>query len=288
MRLRFGVIPLAMLPLAACGGGEGRVTVRGDFADSARAPTTVFAVEAEREAEVNHGTFTLRGLSAGPATLRLVRGTDTVGVLTLNSLPGGSTVELRRLRVDEATHLAFPETVGLTGPDLVMLNGVRMGREARVPAQVDAPGRVLAISPRHDALLLRPDDGALPDLRVVIGFATETVTPDGDAVEIGRVRAGDSIRVQGRGDQGFVVATRLIVPGDVSAAPAEDEPVADARPEDPPRAEERVAEDAPAREARQPRQTATPVRPPRAVREVIGQRGHGRGHGRGRAKEGKH
>src|SRR4051794_35778597 len=110
MRLRLGVIPLAMPVLAACGGGEGRVTVRGDFADTARAPTAVFAVEAERAAEVKHGAFVLRGLFAGPATLRLVSGTDTVGVLALNSLPGGSVVDLRRLRVDAATHLAFPET----------------------------------------------------------------------------------------------------------------------------------------------------------------------------------
>ncbi|HEX8245765.1 MAG TPA: hypothetical protein VF541_19790, partial [Longimicrobium sp.] len=194
-------------------------------------------------------------------------------------LPGGSTVELRRLRVDDATHLAFPESVGLTGADLVMVNGVRMGREARVPAQVDAPGRVLAISPQHDALLLRPDDGALPDLRVVIGFAAETVTPAGDAVEIGRVRAGDSIRVQGRGDQGFVVATKLIVPREVSAAASTEDRVADAAP-----AEATVAERAP---ARQERQAASPVRIPGVVREVIGGRGGGRGHGRGRGKHGK-
>src|SRR4051812_23642481 len=153
---RFGLVLISILPLAACGGDAGGVTVRGDFADTARAPTTVFAVEAEREAEVKRGAFVLRGLSAGPATLRLVRGADTVGVLALSSLAGGSVVDLRRLRVDAATHLAFPETIGLTGPDLVMVNGVRMGREARVPAEVDVPGRVLAIAPDRDALLLRP------------------------------------------------------------------------------------------------------------------------------------
>lgn len=274
MRLRLGVIPLAVLALAACGGGEGRVTVRGDFADTARAPTTVFAVEAEREAEVKRGAFVLRGLSAGPATLRLVRGTDTVGVLALSSLPGGSTAELRRLRVDAATHLAFPETIDLAGADLVMVNGVRMGREARVPAEVDVPGRVLAISPDRDALLLRPHDGALPDLRVVVGFAAATVAPDSQPAEIGRVRAGDTVRVQGRGDHGFVVATRLIVPRRASAAP--------------PPAEEPVAERAPA--PRREPGVEVRVRLPREVQEVIDGldgRGGGRGNGRGRGKHGR-
>jgi hypothetical protein len=274
MRLRLGAILISILPLAAaCDGGEGGVTLRGDFADSARTPTTVFAVEAEREAEVRRGAFVLRGLSAGPATLRLVRGTDTVGTLALSSLPAGTSLDLRRLRVDDATHLAFPQSLAITGPDVVTLNGVRMSADARVPTEVDAHGQVLSIATQHDALLLRPDDRTLPDLRVVLGFAAQTVTPDGNPVQPARISAGDSVRVQGRTDHGFVVATRLIVPRRVAAAPPPDEPAAQAR-------------------APRPRPDGgveVRVRVPAEVQEVLdalGGRGNGRGRGHGRGRGG--
>jgi len=279
----FGLVIVSILPLAAaCGGDAGGVTIRGDFADLARTPTTVFAVEAEREAEVKRGAFVLRGLSAGPVTLRLVSGSDTVGVVALNSLPGGTALELRRLRVDEATSLAFPQAVGLTGPDLVTVNGVRMATDARIPAEVDVHGRVLSIAPEHDALMLRPDSSALPDLRVVAGLAAETVTPDGDPVEPARIAAGDSIRVQGRADHGFVVATRLIVSRRAAAAslPREPAPVARAEPARPSSSGD----------------VEVRVRVPSEVQEVInaiegrgnGGRGRGqakgKGHGRGRGR----
>ncbi|HEX8906947.1 MAG TPA: hypothetical protein VF771_19000 [Longimicrobiaceae bacterium] len=270
MRRRSASILPVLIPLAAaCGGGEGRVTIRGDFADSARAPTSVFAVEAERQAEVKRGAFVLRGLSAGPVTLRLVNGTDTLGSVALNSLPGGTTLDLHRLRVDGATRRGFPETLDLTGPELVMVNGVRMAGDARIPADVDARGSVLAISPERDALLLRPDDGSLPDLRVVVGLAAEAVTADGGRVEDPRIRTGDSIRVQGRADHGFVVATKLFVPRRAVAAAPPPPPEPEAAPPSPPSSDVEVR-----------------VRLPREVARVIDEI-DGRGHGRGRGK-GKH
>ncbi len=280
MRYALGLISMAMLPLAGCGGGQRGVTIRGDFADSARAPASVFAVEAEREAEVKHGAFVLRDLSAGPVTLRLVRGGDTVGVLALGSLPAGTSVDLQRLAVDPATHLAFPRTIGAGGAEVVMANGVRMADDGRIPAEVDTPGVVLAISPERDALLFRPDDGALPDLRVVVGLATEAATQDGDPVEIGRVARGDSLRVQGRVDHGFVVATRLIVPRRTAAAPLPTDAAAVAEPTG--GTEARAAASPPPPSA----PAVAPVR--RIVEPRIGERGRGRGggHGRGRGKKG--
>ena len=79
---------LLIFGLSACGGGADRVSIRGDFADSASAAALVRAVEAEREAEVKGGAFELRGLSAGPATLRLVHGADTAVTLALDNAPG--------------------------------------------------------------------------------------------------------------------------------------------------------------------------------------------------------
>ncbi|HYE97627.1 MAG TPA: hypothetical protein VEJ18_01900, partial [Planctomycetota bacterium] len=105
----------SLLVLAACGGAADRVSIRGDFADSASAPTLVRAVEAEREAEVQGGAFELRDLSAGPATLLLVRGSDTAATLALDNAPAGAGVVLHGLRTDARSGRAFPRAVELTG-----------------------------------------------------------------------------------------------------------------------------------------------------------------------------
>src|SRR5688572_25321461 len=202
---------LLVLVLCACGGGADHVSIRGDFADSASAATLVRAVEAEREVEVEGGAFELRGLAAGPATLRLVRGADTAGTLALDNAPAGAGVVLHGLRADARSGRVFPRAVELTGTDLLLVNGVRMANDARLPREVDAPGAILALTDERDALLFRPDDTSLPDLRVVVGLATETVTPDGDPVDVTSLARGDSLRVKGRTDQGFVVAERLTV-----------------------------------------------------------------------------
>jgi hypothetical protein len=87
-----------------------------------------------------------------------------------------------------------------------------MANDGALPAEVDAHGAILALTDEHDAILFRPDDASLPDLRVVVGLGTETVTPDGDPVDLASLARGDSIRVKGRADHGFVVAERLTVP----------------------------------------------------------------------------
>src|SRR4051812_5479340 len=74
---------LALLGAAGCGGGAEPVTIRGDFADPSGAPARIRAVEGAREAEVGPRGFELRGLSPGPATLRLVRGADTTRSLAI-------------------------------------------------------------------------------------------------------------------------------------------------------------------------------------------------------------
>jgi hypothetical protein len=227
MRMRAFVFCVSILTAAACGNGGGTVTLRGDFPASESIPTSVVAVEAEQEAEVAAGGFELAGLTPGPVTLRLVREGETLGTLAVGNLPAGSTLALRGLRVDPETRRAFPTTVEVDGPGLVRINGLRMGPAGALPAEVDERGVVLATSMGSGILLLRPDDAALPDLRVLLSPATETLTPDGDPVVVDALAAGDSVRVEGRTDSGIVVATRLTVPrhlaiaeseGDVSAA----------------------------------------------------------------------
>ncbi len=211
MRRISPIIPLLFPALAACGPGAERVSIRGDFADTAAVPTAVYAVEAQRQVEVKRGAFDLRDLSAGPVTLRLVRGVDTVGTLSLHNLPAGTELQLHQLETDGETRRAFPRSIELQGPPVLLVNGIRMGRADALPAQVDARGTVLALADDHSALLVRPNDAALPDLRVVMGLGTETVTPDSAAIEPTAILPTDSVRVEGRVDQGFVVATRVTV-----------------------------------------------------------------------------
>ena len=271
-------IPIASLVvLAACGGAADPVSIRGDFADSASAPTHVRAVEAEREAEVKGGAFELRDLSAGPATLRLVRGADTAGTLALDNAPAGAAVVLRGLRTDARSGRAFPRAVELTGTELLVVNGVRMASDARIPADVDAHGAVLALSDERDALLFRPDDASLPDLRVVVGLGTEAVTPDGDPADLAALARGDSVRVKGRADRGFVVAERLTLSRRAALGAA---PASDAEADRTSRAPDAAAPSA----AEPTAASAPPARaaPARVLRGRGG--GHARGEGRGRGQ----
>lgn len=276
---------LLVAALAGCDGGGERVAIRGDFADTAAVPTSVFAVEAGREAEVRRGAFDLGDLSAGPVTLRLVRGVDTVGSVLLQNVPAGTRLNLRGLRTDGPTRRAFPRALALEGPPLLLVNGIRMAADDAVPAGVDARGTVLAASEEGGALLVRPADAALPDLRVVIGLGTETMTPDSTPVEPASIGHGDSVRVEGRPEGGFVVATRLTVyrhgAERVAVAPPA-EPAASDHADAPSRAGSgESSASAPARSA-VPRPISVPVRAPREVRARVDRIEHGRGGGRGR------
>ena len=158
--------------------------------------------------------------------------------------------------------------------DLLLVNGVRMANNATLPAEVDAHGAILALTDERDAILFRPDDAALPDLRVVVGLATETVTPDGDPVDVMSLGRGDSVRVKGRAEQGFVVAERLTVPRRfaLDAAPPADAGAAQS-------ASEPATVAAAASAPRPVRAAPAPVR----VLKGHGRgRGGGRGHGKGR------
>jgi hypothetical protein len=199
-----------VLALAACRGGDG-ATVEGTFAPGL-SPTGVWVVESERGERADSAGFRLADVTPGPVSLRLLSGSDTAGVLNLSGLEAGARVRLRDLRVDPQSGFAFPRQVELDGAPVVTVNGLRMGPASRVPREVDVRGTVLGWSSDVGAMLVRPDDARIPDLRVFVGMATDVVGEDGGGADPIAIQPGDSVRVEGRSDQGYVVASRITVP----------------------------------------------------------------------------
>lgn len=214
MRIR---ILIAALALAACGGGDEGAVVEGTFAPGVSADG-VWVVESERRENADSSGFRVADLTPGPMSLRLVRGGDTAAILNVSGLPPGATLRLRELRVDGDSRYAFPRSVELDGADVVTVNGLRMGPEGRIPREVDVRGAVLAWSSDIGALLVRPEDPRMPDLRVVVGMSTQVVGTDGGGADPVNIRPGDSVRVEGRRDEGYVVASRITVPTRIGQA----------------------------------------------------------------------
>ena len=214
MRIRWMVPALG---LAACGGGDEGAAVEGTFAPALSA-SGVWVVESERSEPADSAGFRVADLTPGPASLRLMRGSDTAATLNLSGLGPGTRVRLQELRVDSRSGFAFPRSVEVDGAPVVIVNGLRMAPAGRVPREVDVRAAVLGWSPDAGALLVRPDDARLPDLRVVVGMATEVVGTDGGGADATTLQPGDSIQVEGRSEEGYVIATRLTLPTRIGEA----------------------------------------------------------------------
>lgn len=203
----------ALLLLAAC--GRGGAVVRGNFADTALAADTALVVRVggvPEAAKRTEGGFLFRRPRPGRMMLEARRGGTPLGLLSLDSVPAGARVELRDLAVDPTSALLFPRAVALRGMPLIVVNGIRMAEPGRLADSADVAGTLLARNDSASALLVRPADAALPDLRVVVSPSTETVTADGDPVPITRLREDDSVRVSGTTDGAYLLASRVVVP----------------------------------------------------------------------------
>lgn len=276
----------AVALLSGCGDDAAGIAVRGDFAPGARAPTSVYALEAGRGAEVDEKGFALADLSTSPISLRVLVDGDTAGRIDLPGLPDGAELTLRGVRMDAASGWAFPAEVEIKGASSVMVNGIRMMNPSALPGSVDATGVILAASADRAALLVRPTDESLPDLRVVVTQTTATVTPDSQSAVLSSISVGDSVHVQGPTERGFVLADRLTlvgIPSSVGMGPGEAPGLA---------AEERGSDAT--RESSSPRESSAPrgvaavpvVRspPPSVVRRSAPpalERRNGNGNGRG-------
>lgn len=278
MDRRISLALVSHLALAAAACGDDGLRVGGTFAEAGDAPMLVWASEAEREARVEDGAFAFDGLAPGPVTLVVRSEGRDLGRIELRELVEAGAVELEELRIDRASGRAFPGAVRLDGPRRVTINGVRYG--GALPAQVAADGVVLAVSHGDGAMLFRPAGGEMPDLRVV--FDASVIGADH---VVRPIAAGDSARVEGTVQDGYVVASRISPPGDLTPA---DSPATTADAEERAGDAEPTASPAAAAPVAARAVSPAPARP--QVREPPPGRGRekpGRGGGRGREKKPK-
>ena len=205
--------------LGAC--AERDFDLRGTLGDGWPDETLFASVGADLPPSlIENGTFAFSDVPAGPVNVRISAGEEEIARIDLRDIPGGATLSLDRIRFDRKREFAFPAAVQMDGADVVTINGIRRGNAEVLPNRVDVSGTVLAISEDADALIFRPRSERLPDLPVVITPVTRVTEPSGDVATLERVSAGDSVRVEGRTDSGYLFAERIIVggaPGEVSS-----------------------------------------------------------------------
>jgi hypothetical protein len=268
------IIPVLLLVLAACGGGS--LTVEGTLADSTAA-TEVWAVGRPERVPLANGAFRLERVEGDTLELRFTTGGGSQASMLLHDLPDGGT-----LRIDGiwfADEVAFPDGVdgGAGGP--VVVNGLRMAGSDAIPENANLAGTVLAVADDGDALVLRPADHSLPDVNVLITPAAVVRTIDGDLVDPAQLQFGDSLRVSGIGQGGYVMAAEILVSRRVAANDEDGALLPPAR-----SAGESGNETGAMAVGAAPVPRAAPVREENAKAEVEEGRGKGRGNGRGNAR----
>lgn len=212
--MKFSIISLAAFLCAACGSDGLLVqgTPRAELLPkSAEDSLYVWLDEGGTPAAFREGGFTFREVRGGALVLRIGDGEEALGRLELSDLPEEGAVVLDGLRLDRSSGLVFPDSVRLDGVGIIRVNGLRMASSDALPEEIETNGAVLSVARSGDALLFRPADEALPDLRVVVTPGTETVTPDGDPTDPSDLEAGDTLSLSGTVEAGLVIARRLVV-----------------------------------------------------------------------------
>jgi hypothetical protein len=199
--------PLLLCALAACGRGE--TVLSGTLAEGEEI-THVWVLGGAERALVEADSFRVDAGREEALELRFAREEREVGRMELRGLPRGATLALRGVSVDDG--LAFPRALEGGRAHRVEINGVRFATAAALPDRVDEPTTLLSRSRSGDALLVRPGGDRLPDLRVVVTPGTEIRTPDGDPASLERTDFGDTLRVTGVVENGFVIASQVVIP----------------------------------------------------------------------------
>jgi hypothetical protein len=274
---RYLILPIFLL-LGGCGGGESILS--GTIADGEEL-THVWVVGGAERSEILGDSFSLPGLRDDVVELRFARGDREAARMEIRELRRGAAVQLRGIAVEDG--MAFPLSLEGESELVVEVNGVRLGTPGTIPERVDVRAALLSRSRSGDALLVRPEGTRLPDLRVVVTPGTEVRTQDGDPVSLERTDFGDTLRIVGSGEGGFVIATLVEVPRARARSSANDDggPEPRERPTSRPRAQPAPVAASRSSDAGTPapaveRGGATEPEPPR---------GRGRDRGRGPPEE---
>jgi hypothetical protein len=204
--------------------GEDTLTVRGSLLPGSAA-TDVYVVGQPLRAPVESDSFVIGGVPGELAVLEFAEDGNRLGRMRIERWTG-SELDLRGIWIDDG--IAFASTV--EGDGSATVNALRMAPESALPGTLSAAVSVLAVAPEGDALIVRPDDGELPDLRVVLTPGTSIETAGGYPAEVD-FRFGDSLRIEGASEGGYVVANTVVVLWAASReeeAPAKDEWMAEA------------------------------------------------------------
>jgi hypothetical protein len=191
---------------AGCSGRES--TVSGTLAEGEDI-THVWVVGGTERTAVVNDSFQLAGITDDAVEILFARGEREAGRMELGDIPRGANLMLRGIAVDD--RLAFPASLAGDDDVIVLVNGLRLGTPGTIPGSVDGWTSLLSRSRSGDALLVRPHGSRLPDLRVVVTPGTEIRTEDGDPASLERTDFGDSLRVVGQREGGFVIATLVEV-----------------------------------------------------------------------------
>lgn len=193
---------LTVLFLSAC--GRDSLTVHGTLLPGSDA-TDVYVVGRPLRGRVVADSFTIAGIRGEVVELEFAEGNDRLGRMRIERWNADELV-LRGIWMDDGVAHA----TALRGEAAADVNGLRMAGAGALPLTIEADGVVLAASGRGDALILRPVGSGLPDLRVVLTPGT-AIEREGGGPPRDELRFGDSVRVEGTAEAGYVVATRLVV-----------------------------------------------------------------------------
>lgn len=201
-RMRRLNVPLALLLLSAC--GEGSLTLHGTLLPGSDA-TDVYVVGQPLRGRVVADSFSIPGIRGEVVELEFADGEDRLGRMRIEGW-NARELTLRGVWTDDGVAYA----TGLAGESAATVNGLRMAGAAALPRELRVDGVVLSASGRGDAMIVRPDGERLPDLRVVLTPGT-SIEQEGGGPPPDELRFGDSLRVEGTSEAGYVVATRLVV-----------------------------------------------------------------------------
>ena len=162
--------------------------------------TDVYVVGEPIRAVIEADSFIIQGIEGSVAELEFAEGDDRRGRMRVEAW-SGSPLELRGIWLNDGR--AYPTRLG--GEGAATVNGLRMAADATLPDRISAEVVVLAASRRGDAMIVRPTDRALPDLRVVVTPGTAIDPGIGDL----EPRTGDRLWIEGATEAGYLVATRV-------------------------------------------------------------------------------